>query len=162
MNLYIFRHGATYFSKNHIPYGDHVETAEILPEGIPAIKELALYLKNIPSDKNFTSPFVRCVKTSGIVSETTGKQFEVDKDLRDWDPRRETTREMISRILRFTDHLKSGNYKSVCICTHGYPINALIAYFIKGKIKESDLPDFPEPGVLATIENKKLSYKNFN
>lgn len=162
MNLYIFRHGATYFSKNHIPYGDQIETAEILPEGIPAIKRLAEHLKIIPSDKNLTSPFVRCVKTSGIVSETSGKQFEIDKELRDWDPRSETTREMISRILRFTDRLRSGKYKSVCICTHGYPINALIAYFTKGEIKESDLPKFPNTGVLSIIKSGKVKYKDFN
>src|SRR3989344_7569666 len=138
MNLYIFRHGMTYFSKKDIPYGNQVETAEILPEGIPVIKRLGEYLKDIPTDANFTSPFKRCMQTSGIISDITGKKFQVDHDLHDWDPRVETVENMIARILLFCLKLHATSYSSVTICTHGYPINALIAYFTKGEIKVED------------------------
>lgn len=162
MDLYIFRHGQTYFSKNHIPYGDKVESAEILDEGIPVIKRLAEHLKKLPTDRNFTSPFLRCVKTSQIVSEITGKQFEVDQDLRDWDPRTEAVQQVINRILDFCKLLETKNQGSIAICTHGYPIGALISYFTKGKIEESDLPNYPNPGVLVTIESGKVGFKDFN
>ena len=60
MNFYIFRHGATYYSKYDISYGEQVETAEILPEGIAAVKRLGKYLKNIDTDFNVSSPYQRC------------------------------------------------------------------------------------------------------
>jgi len=162
MHLYIFRHGMTFFAKNNLPYGDKVETAEILPEAIPVTKRLGRYLMDIPTAKNYTSPFLRCVQTSNIVTEISGKKFEKVEDLRDWDPRRETVEEMIKRILVFSKELDAKRYSSISICTHGYPINALIAYFTKGEIKKDDLDNFPNPGVLVSIKNKKASYQDFN
>ena len=53
----------TYFAKNNIPYGDQVESAEILEEGIPTIKKLGEYLKDIKTEVNYTSPFKRCIQT---------------------------------------------------------------------------------------------------
>ena len=162
MNLYIFRHGQTYFSKNNILYGNKIETAEILAEGIPIVKKLAEYLKGIKTDANFTSPYKRCVQTSGLVLEITGKKFTVDENLRDWDPGKETVEDMIKRIKVFSKKLDASRYSSVSICTHGFPINAIIAYFTKGKIERADLENYPNPGVLVTIENGKVSYKDFN
>lgn len=162
MNIYIFRHAETYFSKNQIAYRDQIESADILPEGIPAIERLAKYLNDIKTEVNFTSPYKRCQQTSKIVSDITSKKFETDDDLRDWDPRKERTEEMIKRILKFSRNLQSTNLKSALICTHGYPINALIAYFTKGFIREADLPNFPNPGVLVSIIDGKVAFKDFN
>lgn len=152
----------THFSKNGLPYGDMVETAEILPEGIPSIKRLGEYLKNIQTDANFTSPYKRCLETSGIVSEITGKKFVVDENLRDWDPRNGTVEEMVERILTFCHNMQHTTYNSLSLCTHGYPINAIVAFFIKGKIESDDLDNYPETGVLTTIEDGKVNYINFN
>ena len=162
MKLFIFRHGITYFSKNDIPYGDLIETAEILPEAVPTIKKVGEYLVEIPTNINFTSPYKRCLQTSEIVSGITGKKFEVDENLHDWDPRSETIQEMVERILKFSNKLQNNNVESVAICTHGYPINALIAYFTKGGIQQEDLENYPNPGVLVSIENGKVSFKDFN
>jgi broad specificity phosphatase PhoE len=162
MRLYIFRHGKTYFSVNNLPYGDQVENAEILPESIPTIKNLAVYLRDILTEANITSPYKRCLQTSSIVSDITGKKFDIDVNLRDWDPRNETKEDLIKRIIVFGRHIMTNDYKSVLVCTHGYPINALIAFFTKGEIKESDLDNFPDPGVLVTIDGGKVSYKDFN
>jgi len=147
-----------------IPYGDKVESAEILEEGKPAIVKLANYLKDIETDVNFTSPYKRCIQTSGIVSEVTGKVYEIDVRLRDWDPRVESLPEHIKRLDNYCNELQTMNHElnTVSICTHGYPINAVIAYFTKGRILESELPNFPAPGILVTIRDKKLSYKDFN
>ena len=152
----------TYFAKNNIPYGDQVESAEILEEGIPTIKKLGEYLKDIKTEVNYTSPFKRCIQTSGIVSEITNKKFEVDGKLRDWDPRHETVEEMIERLLSFCRNIENTNHNSLSICTHGYPINALIAYFTKREIKVEDLDNYPNPGVLTMIAEGKVNYKDFN
>jgi broad specificity phosphatase PhoE len=162
MKLYIFRHGMTYFSKHDLPYGDQVETAAILPEAVPTIERLASGLLKVPTDVNLSSPFKRCLQTSSIVSEITGKKFTVDEKLRDWDPRNETVEEMIERVLLFCKGLESKHFNSVAICTHGYPINAIVAFFTKGKIEKEDLDNFPDPGVLVTIENQKANYKDYN
>ena len=162
MNLYVFRHGETYFSKNNLPYGDKVKTAEMLPEGIPAVERLARYLKNIPTDANFSSPFKRCRKTSEIVQQITGKEFTFDERLQDWIPEEESVPDVIRRATDFAKEIENRNCKSVAICTHGYPINALVAYFTKGFVREADLENFPKPGVLVSVKNKKASFKNFS
>jgi len=162
MNLYIFRHASTYFSKNDISYGDQIENAEILPEGIPAAKKLAEYLKNIPTDANFSSPFRRCLQTVEIVKEITGKNFVIDERLKDYDFLKENVDEMVSRVKDFNNFLAGTNYGSVAICTHGYPINALINLTIKGNVVPSDLENYPDTGILVVIKDKKVEYLNFN
>lgn len=162
MDLYIFRHGQTYFSKNQLPYEDKVKSASILPEGIIAVNKIAKDLKSVETDADFTSPFKRCLQTTKIVSEVTGKKFIKDENLRDWDPQTEKVQAMIERILIFCKELKTENYKAVSICTHGYPINALIAYFTKGSIEEPDLHNFPKCGILVSIIDGKVSYRDFN
>lgn len=162
MKHYIFRHGETYFSKHDIPYGDQVETAEILPEKIPVIEKLARYLNDIPTDTNFSSPFKRCRQTVEIVSKITGKVFSFDERLHDWIPEKESKKALIERVIRFAEELKISSNKSVAICTHGYPINALIAYFTKGYVRESDLDNFPSTGVLVSIIDGKVSFNDFN
>lgn len=86
----------------------------------------------------------------------------MDTNLRDWDPQKETVEGMIKRLYRFSAQLATNNHTSVAICTHGYPINALIAYFTKGTIDKGDLDSFPDPGVLVIVDNKKVVYKDFN
>lgn len=162
MDFYIFRHGQTYFSKNDIPYGNNVKTAEIETEGIPAIKRLAKYLKGKKTEANFTSPFKRCLQTSSIVTDITGKEFEIDENLRDWDPESESVQDMIKRIIKFCQKIVEKNYNAISICTHGYPINAVTSYFIKGSIREKDLENFPATGTLVKVKKGQVSYKDFN
>lgn len=161
MNYYIFRHGETYFSKHHIPYGDQVETAEILPEKIPVIEKLANYFKDIPTDTNFSSPYRRCHQTVEIVSKITGKIFSFDYRLRDWIPEKETKRQLIDRVTKFVEEIKTQPVNSVSICTHGYPINAIVTYLTQGFVREEDLENFPRPGVVVSVIDGKVSYKDF-
>jgi broad specificity phosphatase PhoE len=162
MNFYIFRHAITYFSKNNLPYGDQIESAEILPEGVPAIERLGKYLKDISTDSNFTSPYKRCIQTSNIVTKMSEKNFVVDANLRDWDYRNETLDAMIQRIKLFMENITNQKLSSIAICTHGYPINAIISYIKKGMIDESDLDGYPDPGVLVIIKGRSIEYKDFN
>ena len=161
MDLYIFRHGETYFSKRKIPYGSQVESAKILPEAIPVIVRLADFLQGINTDANFTSPFIRCIQTTKIVEKVTKKKHKVDNNLRDWNPETETVEDMINRLKIFYSQLKTTNFSAVSICTHGYPINTLIALETKGQASPSDLQNFPETGVLVIIKDKKVKYKDF-
>jgi broad specificity phosphatase PhoE len=162
MDFYIFRHGETYFSKLDIPYGDMIESAEILPEALPVIEKLAKYFQNIDTDTNFASPFVRCRQTVEIIEKIAGKKFVYEDKLKDWNLGKESLEKMILRIKDFYEKLMKKNYKSVAICTHGYPINALIALATKGEATNSDLYNYPRTGVLIIIKNKKKDYLDFN
>jgi broad specificity phosphatase PhoE len=161
MDYYIFRHGETYFSKNEILYGDAVESAEILPEGIPTIKKLADYLKDIKTDINFTSPYLRCRQTTEIISKETGWKFNVDQRLHDLNRQIETVSDMIKRVQNFWEELEQTNHQKVAICTHGYPISALIQLNTKGFVSEPMLNNYPKTGVLTIVKDKKVEPVDF-
>ena len=153
MDYYIFRHAQTYYSKNKVEYGKHAKDAEILPEGIPSIKRLANYLKEIPTDKNYVSSYKRCQETANIVTEITSKKFEVEERLRDYSPAfEETVEEMIERIKSFFESLNAAPYKSVAICSHGFPIGALKQLILGKTVDPQKLDDYPKPGVLLIIK----------
>lgn len=162
MNFYIFRHGKTEFSGTNLEYEDQVESAEILPEGVPVLERLGSYLKDISTDFNISSTFLRCRQTVDIVSTISGKKFEFNTMLHDIDYRFETEKDVAKRITEFYRGLKTKDYKSVAICAHGYPISMLKYLILDGKVNMNKLMDFPKTGELLTIENGKVSYKDFN
>lgn len=157
---YIFRHGQTYFSKNEVPYGSQIENAPLLPEGKPIIRKLAEYLKSKPTDANFTSPYLRCVKTSNIVSKITGKVFTIDNRLHDFNA--ESIDTMVKRLKDFLDEVAKANYESVTICTHGYPIAVLKGLLTKGKCKIADLQHYPPTGTLLVVHTNSSELLDFN
>lgn len=162
MDLYIFRHAETYYSKMHLPYGKDVETADILPEGVPPIRRLAKYLKDKETDANFTSPYLRCVKTSAIVTEVTEKKFTIDERLHDWNQAIETTEQMAKRIEDLWIFLNQKGFKGVLVCTHGYPISVLTSLAQTGKFDLSNLDNFPNTGTLVEIVNGDYKLLDFN
>jgi broad specificity phosphatase PhoE len=162
MKLYIFRHGETYQTKHNVLYGKKVYKSEILPEGIPAIKKLSEYLKKKKIPNNFSSPFLRCRQTVAIVSKITKKEFEYDNRLSEFIPENETLFSLEKRMRSFYDELTEKKLKKVAVCTHGYPISALVQLATKGHIREAELDNFPRPGVLIEIKNKKTRYTEFN
>jgi len=162
VTYYIFRHGATFQSKFNVPYGKEIETAEILPEGIPVIEKLADYLKDIPVDANFTSPFKRCLQTVEIVTKISGKKYISDDRLHDWLPEKETIQNVIERIENFFKEINANPYNSVSICTHGYPISGLIQLISHGRIDEMELENFPKPGVLTIASSEEIKSLDFN
>lgn len=160
--FYIFRHAETYFSKNNINYGDKTETAPILEEGIPTIKRLAEYLQNIKTDANFSSTYLRCRQTVEIVSSITQKEFTFDENLRDYYTKNETIEDVVGRIKTFYDSLRTNSFKSVAICTHGYPIAMLTDFITKGKFDMNNLGNYPQPGILTVIKKKEVELVDFN
>jgi len=164
MNFYIFRHGETYFSKNNLDYNEHVEDAQILAEGFPALEHLGGFLKNVETDINISSTYKRCRQTVKIVGRRSEKKFVFEALLRDWDSRNETVEGTANRITDFHQQLTANDQqlKSVCICSHGYPIAMLKSLILTGKVDLSKLDDYPETGVLLIIKHGKVEEIDFN
>lgn len=163
MIYYIFRHGETYYSKNNLHYGDKYESAEILSEYIPVIEKLANYLKGKLTDYNYTSPFRRAIQTVEIVSVITGKKFVPDDRLKEEGLSRaeESLEQMESRLKSFLDETKSLN-SDVAVCTHGWPIAALLSIITKGFVTKTDLGKFPKCGQLLIVEGTSVKTMDFN
>lgn len=160
MNFFIFRHAETLHTKTQIPYGDEIFSAEILPEGIPAIEKLAEHLAGLPIDKAFSSPFKRCRQTVDIVAPITGAEFVFDDRIGDYSDN-EPMDKFKARIKSFIDEVKETGATNVLICSHGFPIAAMIDRITKGEIGES-LEGYPKPGVLVEIKNSEVKCVDFN
>lgn len=157
---YIFRHGETFASLNSVPYGEEQETAEILPEGVPAIKKLAEHLRTVHTDVNYTSRYLRCLQTSQAVSQITGKEFTRHELLGEYvEP---TFGEFKTRMEKLVEELEKSQKTSFLLCTHGGVISALKHLLIYGKYEESDLMDYPVPGTLMVITSSGSEVLNFN
>lgn len=162
MNFYIFRHGETQESKNHTSYSTRIETSAILPEGIPTIKRLARYLKKISPDGNYSSPYLRCRQTVEIIEQITKTDFISDKRISEFRRDKEDLDSMIYRITNFYEDIKRKNLNNIAICTHGYPVASLVLLITKGNVDKNDINNYPNPGVLIEIKEKKTNYLDFN
>jgi broad specificity phosphatase PhoE len=165
---YIFRHGNT---KNTEGIGSlkHLTTngggpvnLPILPKSKYALENIGKYLVKIPTDANFTSPYLRCQESSKIVSNVSEKKFIVDGRIR------ELTRSISgfagfkSRVKEFLEEIETKKYSSVLICTHGAVIAAIKHLVTRGKFNYFQGMDFPPPGNLMIIKGKKVEIINFN
>ena len=164
MNYYIFRHSETYFSKNDAHYGSLNETAEIIPEGVAATERLAKYLATKNINAFYSSPFKRCVQTAEIVEKITGKKFLTDTRIGEEmiNYGKETFDELVDRIKKFLDEIKTKKYQGIAICSHGWPIASLVAQITKGEVSQNDLKSYPACGILIEIENGVTTKKDFN
>ncbi|OGM18916.1 hypothetical protein A2686_03925 [Candidatus Woesebacteria bacterium RIFCSPHIGHO2_01_FULL_38_10] len=162
MIYFIFRHAQTFKTKYSIPYKEKIKTARILPEGIPAIKGLSKYLKEKIIDSYYTSPFIRCTQTAKIISQITGRAFVNDERLGEFMEPKETFDQLKSRVQNFLQDLEKEGGKCLAICTHGAVISALKHLITTGIYELENLPDYPDPGILLKIKNKKTNYFDFN
>lgn len=158
--FYIFRHGETFVTKNGGWYWFRVYNAPILDEGKPAIKRMAKYLKTIPSDINYVSPYLRCRQTADIVNKVTGKGFVVDKRIREYFV--ETPWMFASRIKNFLEDVERHNYKTVMICTHAGVITQLIKQITRTYAQEKGIQTFPRPAILTIASKRGIRQINFN
>ncbi|HLL61018.1 MAG TPA: phosphoglycerate mutase family protein [Candidatus Nitrosocosmicus sp.] len=161
MKIILIRHGETFSTINRqwYGYGFRIFSAPILEEGKPTIIRAAEFLKTIDTDYHLASPFRRCRETAEIISKVTGKQFIFDRRLGElfepfWLFKR--------RVLHIARDIENSSYNNILICTHGAVIASLTHYFMSGNINIKNLSDFPRPGVISIIENKKLTQLNFN
>jgi broad specificity phosphatase PhoE len=164
MDYYIFRHGYTKEILDNIDYDkERVISAEIIPEKSYAIEKLGSYLKNIPTDFNVSSPFLRCKQTAEIVTEASGKQFTFDDRLGEFVFQfGEEFSQMSARIKNFVEDIQTRNYHAVTICAHGGSISAIKHWLNEGVYDFDDLQDYPNPGVLTIIKNKIIEEIDFN
>lgn len=149
--FYIFRHGETFATKANTGYGRKVFTADILEEGKPILRKLGEYLKNVPTDFNTSSKIRRCIQTVGIISQESDKKFVFDSRLNEY---------FLEPFGRFRRRLKGvlldidkNDYQSVCICTHGACIAALVEILTGTKYASPKYLNYPDPGVLLVIED---------
>jgi broad specificity phosphatase PhoE len=159
--FYIFRHGETFVTKqSKFWYGRRVFSAPILEEGKPAVHRLGEYLKGIPTDINYCSPYKRCRQTVEIVSEESGKEFNFDKRLGEffWEPFGHFRR----RVKKFLKEVEAKNYQSVAICTHGAVIAALIKIIRQGNIQPGEELHYPKPGILLIVTENEIKVIDFN
>lgn len=159
-NFYIFRHGETFASRDKVPYGDRQYETEVLPEGIEPIKRLANYLSFTKTDFHYTSELIRCLQTSQIVTQITGKKFEQNSLLNEY--LEDSFDQFRERVKKFVDQANQETNKTFLICTHGAVISALKHLIIFGEYEEHDLMDFPVPGTLMILNNTGSEIVDFN
>lgn len=157
---YIFRHGQTLNSKYHLPYPKDNRQIKILKDSIPALKEMAEYLKNISPDLSVSSEYLRCRQTTKIITKITGIKFKKDHRLNELGE--ETFLEFTSRIKNFLEEMKKNKYQTIFICTHGAVIATIKNLLINDQMKRRKLPFFPKPGILLCIEDKIITKIDFN
>jgi broad specificity phosphatase PhoE len=160
MDLYIFRHGQTIFSKNHLPYGENERTAGLLPEAVAPTERLAKYFSGILTEANFSSKFLRCRQTVEIVEKTAAKKFVYDPRLNELS---ESNLEFfVERVKNFWQFLNEQHFGSVAICTHGGVMAVLKHLQIGGSFMPTDILDYPQCGVLMVIRDKVYEEIDFN
>lgn len=157
---YIFRHGETFYSKNRQSYPEDNFLVEILPEEIPVLEKLAIYLKNISSDYNVSSEYFRCQQSIKIVSEISRLHFENDSRLNEFN--HETFEELVKRLENFVKDIEEKNYSTVIICSHGAVIAGLKNILTGSEFESRELINYPKTGILTCIEDKKIEEVDFN
>lgn len=157
---YIFRHGETYASKNNVDYGLTQYSAEILPEGIGAVRLIGEYLKSVSSDKNLTSELLRCVQTSNIIAKISGKKFEKYPLLNEY--LENSFSEFRARVKRLVEEFETESGRTYLLCTHGAVISALKYLLTEGKYEEQNLMDYPKTGTLLIITENQVDLLDFN
>jgi broad specificity phosphatase PhoE len=144
---YIFRHGLATHSKNG--YGDRILTAEVLPEGIPAVRRLGEHMKNLPYDYGVRSEFLRCEQTAAIVTEITGRTFVTDARLNE--QYQESFEQVRERVRSFVEEMSQTPYQYIWVCTHGIVISALKNFLTIGEFSQENALQYTQPGELMVI-----------
>ncbi|MFA5025185.1 MAG: histidine phosphatase family protein [Candidatus Shapirobacteria bacterium] len=157
---YLFRHGDTFYTKNRQPYPQDNFSVEILPDGIPALEKLAIYLKDINSDFNVSSEYLRCQQSNKIVSNISELDFVNDARLNEFS--HEIFDNLVKRLESFINEMKKRQYKTIVVCTHGAVIAGLKNILIGSEYEKREMVDYPRPGVLTVVEDKNINEIDFN
>lgn len=165
-DFYIFRHGDTKDSGSLITrFFGHMSDSHalpILPKSLPALEKIGKFLKDVPTDADFCSPYLRCIDSIGIVGSIAKKKYQPDERIRELEKNGEKFTDFKERVSDFLDEIDKKNYSAVSICTHGAVIAAIKYLKIGGKFFFFQVLDFPNPGNLLIIKNGKLKDINFN
>jgi broad specificity phosphatase PhoE len=156
--LYVMRHGLAI--KPGLEYGENKLTAELLPEAVPVVQRLGAYLQDVPCDKFFVSPILRCQQTATIVQQQTGHSFMNDDRLREYHD--EGWVALVARVDSFVKMLRQTQAEHVWVCTHGAVMGGLKNLLLRNKFEPDDDLDYPFPGSLQIFEGKTLTTIDFN
>lgn len=163
--FYLFRHGDTNETKNHLVYGKNIFTAPIIPEAKIYIQKMGEFLKMKSIDFFACSEIPRCKQTSEIISKIIKISHIIDIRLSEYDPDSsytpETFAEFLTRVSSLMLELESCNYRHIAVCGHGSGIAALTNLIRFGRFSPEDLLDYPAPGIIWIIKNKKRNEINF-
>jgi len=158
--FYIVRHGETFASKNNVDYGEMQFSAEILDEGLPAIRKIGEFLKSVNNSKNYTSELLRCRQTSNIIYQISGKIFQPLDLLNEYlEPDFKTFKKRIQKLILT---LEMDENEIFILCTHGAVISALKYLLTKRKYEIENLLDYPRTGTVLIIKNGKDKLMDFN
>ena len=120
------------------------------------------YLGKIKPDACYTSTYLRCLQSVKIVENYIPNKFVKDERIREL---RSDTKGFIGftkRVHDFIKDIETKGYSSVAVCTHGAVMAALKHLLIHGKFYYIQGLDFPSPGNLIKIKEKKFEIINFN
>jgi broad specificity phosphatase PhoE len=160
-DLYIFRHGNTKRTERSFKGGGS-RNLPILEMGVPALENIGKFLKSVPLEANFTSPYRRCVESAKIVGKITGEKYTEDERLCEYLVNKERFSTFRKKIISFLDEIDKKNYSAVSICTHGAIIAAMKHLRLSGKFNLFQAPDYPTPGNLVVIKDGEVKTINFN
>jgi broad specificity phosphatase PhoE len=165
-DLYILRHGDTTESGNLFfrLFGHKGSSFNlpILPKGLPPLQKIGEYLKSVPTEANFCSPYIRCVDSAKVVGKIADKKFDNESRISEFERNGEGFGYFYKRVKNFFDDIKSKKYSSVSICTHGAVIAALKHLATGRSFHRLQIWDFPKPGNLIVIKDSKVEILNFN
>jgi broad specificity phosphatase PhoE len=165
-DFYIFRHGDTKDSGSLLAkiFGHRGDSRifPILSEGMPALEKIGRFLKNISTDANFYSPYLRCIDSANIVGVIANKKYKSDERIQELEKNGEKFIDFKKRVSDFLIEIDKKNYSAVSICTHGAVIAAIKHLKTRGKFFFFQVWDFPAPGNMTIIKNDKVSLVNFN
>ena len=162
--FYILRHGDTVNSKNvfdKLTLKKDTHSLPILPESFSALEKIGKYLKDVPTDANFCSPYLRCRESAQIVEKFSGNKFVTDPRIEELEGHINFS-DFQKRITSFLTEIKDKNYSAVSICTHGAVIAAIKHMETDGKFYFFQVFDYPEPGNLIIIKEGKIKQIDFN
>lgn len=159
--FYIFRHGETFATKAGTGYGLRIFSANILPEAEGPLKKIGNYLKDKKIDYSVSSQIKRCRQSAAIITGVTGNEFVFDRRLNEYflEPYWYLKR----RVASVVNEARAKKYQTVCICTHGAVIAALVHVLTPETTRRPfNIYNFPPPGVLVVVEGGKVTQINFN
>lgn len=156
--LYFFRHGLA--TRSTSGYGDQIVTAELLPEGVPAVERMAKFLTTQPYDAGFRSEFIRCQQTASKITQLTGQGFVPDPRLNEF--HLESFDVFTARVQAWCEWIQKQSYQHVWVCTHGAVIAAAKNLLTKGFYEPDDELDFPYTGEIWIVNNSNVERHDFN
>lgn len=156
---YLIRHGRATYSNTG--YGDQTLTKDLLPEGREQIQRLAEYIKekNIATDFCVSSPVPRCRETAEIITQVTGKNFQLDDRLSD--QYQEGLAKVSDRVSRLLKEIEEQGHKKVMISTHGVVIAILTHLLVDREFQSRDEFDFPPPAGVRIITGRQVQELKF-